>query len=74
MIRTLSLFLLVVAVRDVSSADMVPEREKGAIVSNIVRMVIVMDIGARTEGEVPKRTEPEVIATVAVNSLQYSND
>lgn len=31
-----------------------------------------MDVGPRAEGEVPERTEPEVIPTVAVDSLSES--
>ena len=54
----------------VRATDGVPEDEKRPVVAHIMGVVVIVHVCPGTEGEVSKRAEPEVVATVPVNAFQ----
>ena len=57
----------------IGTAEFVPQCEERAIVPDVMRMMIIMNLSTRTEGEVPKRHEPEVVPRMTIHRLCYPN-
>lgn len=65
--------LLVAFIRLVCSTNPVPVVKERAVITLIMRMMVVMDLSTRTEGKIPKWHEPQVITTMSVLRLCESD-